>query len=52
MWLQAGEAYLSVERYKDCIDMFVEADKWDRARAVAREHAPQFESRLEDQYVS
>ena len=48
----AGEAYLSIERYKESIDMFVAGDKWDRARAVAREHAPQFEQRVEDEYVA
>ena len=47
----AGEAYLSIERYKECIDMFIAGDKWDRARVVAREHAPQFEQRVENEYV-
>ena len=49
--LQAGEAYLSIERYKECIDVFMRGDKWDRARTIAREHAPQFEQWVEEQYV-
>ena len=47
----AGEAYLSIERYKESIDAFILGDQWDRARAVAREHAPQFEHRVEEEYV-
>lgn len=47
----AGEVYLSIEKHQEAIDLFMKADKWDRARALARDLAPAYERQVEEQYV-
>jgi len=42
--LQAAELYLSVDMIKDAIDMFIQAEEWNKARKVAKELEPRYYS--------
>ena len=41
--------FLSIEKHQEAIDLFMKADKWDRARSLARDLAPAYERQVEEQ---
>ncbi len=45
-FFSAGELMLSVEMVKEALDMFMSGEAWDRARDVAKNIAPKYETRV------
>lgn len=41
-FVSAGELMLSVEMVKEALDMFMSGEAWDRARDIARNVAPRY----------
>ena len=48
---QAAELYLGVEMYKECIDAYISAAQWQRAKEIL-EIAPKYKEYIESQYLN
>lgn len=46
----AAQLYVSMEMMKEAIDTFIHAEDWAKARKVAKELEPAFESYVESKY--
>lgn len=46
----AAQLYISMEMTKEAIDTFIKAKEWGKARKVAKEMEPAFESYVESKY--
>lgn len=46
----AAQLYISMEMMKEAIDTFIQAEDWPKARKVAKELEPAFESYVENKY--
>lgn len=46
----AAQLYISMEMMKEAIDTFIQAEDWTKARKVAKELEPAFESYVESKY--
>lgn len=46
----AAQLYISMEMMKEAIDTFIIAEEWTKARKVAKEVEPAFESYVESMY--
>lgn len=46
----AAQLYITMEMMKEAIDTFISAEEWTKARKVAKELDPAFESYVESKY--
>lgn len=46
----AAQLYVSMEMMKEAIDTFIGAEEWNKARKVAKELEPAYESYVESKY--
>eukprot|EP00698_Gefionella_okellyi_P025059 TRINITY_DN9055_c0_g1_i1.p1 TRINITY_DN9055_c0_g1~~TRINITY_DN9055_c0_g1_i1.p1 ORF type:complete len:1722 (-),score=456.28 TRINITY_DN9055_c0_g1_i1:33-5198(-) len=44
---QAAELWVGIDRYKEAIDVYIQAGLWDKARRVAQSYAPQLRDYVE-----
>ena len=48
---QAAELYEGIGRYKDAIDIYVQAGMWDKARSLCANMSPEYADEVEQQYI-
>ncbi|XP_004083357.1 intraflagellar transport protein 172 homolog [Oryzias latipes] len=46
----AAELYLSMDLFKDAIDVFIEGEEWNKAKRVAKEQEPRYETYVDQKY--
>uniref|UniRef100_A0A1A8U1D0 Intraflagellar transport protein 172 homolog n=1 Tax=Nothobranchius furzeri TaxID=105023 RepID=A0A1A8U1D0_NOTFU len=46
----AAEVYLNVDLIKETIDVFIQGEKWNKAKRVAKELEPRYESYVDQKY--
>jgi intraflagellar transport protein 172 len=46
----AGDLYVSVNRFKEAIDVYIEANDWDKARELSRTKAPDYQAMVDQKY--
>ena len=49
-WSAAGDLLRDGEQWKECIDAYIEAGAWEKARGIARSAAPMYRERVERAY--
>ena len=48
--VQAAEMYMQVDMIKEAIDAFIEGEEWNKAKKVAKELEPRYESYVDEKY--
>eukprot|EP01051_Picozoa_sp_SAG22_P028974 SAG22_NODE_10496_length_532_cov_0.487298_2_plen_77_part_01 len=48
---QAAELYEGIGRYKDAVDIYVQAGMWDKARQLCANMSPEYADEVEQQYI-